>query len=42
LGGTTSVTDLYNSLQGYRVRGSERVAERERRPVRHWQIMLIR
>jgi len=39
-----SVTDLYSSLQGQRVRDSERVTERERerRPVRNWQIMPVR
>ena len=38
--------DLYSRLQGWRVRESERVTERERererRPVRHGQIMLVR
>jgi len=37
-----SVTDLYSSLQGYRVRESERVTQRERRPVRHGEILLVR
>ena len=43
-----SVTDLYSSLERYRVRESESVRERERerergeRPVRHGEIMLVR
>ena len=39
-----SVTDWYSSLQGQRVRESERVTdrERERRPVRHGEIMPVR
>jgi len=41
-----SVTDLYSSLEGYRVRESEMVtqrgSERERRPVSHGEIMLVR
>jgi len=43
-----SVTDLYSSLQGQRVRQSERVTEGERerqregRPVRNGEIMPVR
>jgi hypothetical protein len=38
-----SVTDLYSSLQGWRVRESERVTEREReKTVRHGEIMPVR
>jgi hypothetical protein len=39
-----SVTDLYSSLQGYRVRESERQREREgeRGPVIQGEIMLVR
>ena len=44
-----SVTDLYSSLQGQRVRESDRVTEggergreRERRPVRPEEIMPVR
>ena len=44
MGGIASVTDLYSSLQGQRVRVSETVTEgeRERRPVRHGEIMPVR
>jgi len=41
-----SVTDLYSSLEGQRVRDSERVTERERegerRPISHGEIMPVR
>jgi hypothetical protein len=39
----SNVTDLYSSLQGWRVRVNERVTEidRERGPVRLGEIMLV-